>query len=193
MRIRTILIVALLGVAFSGAAFGQQAAASVAPKATSGINFAFDAPQGQLTASGYTLKPTPNASSSTIHVSGTVEVTLTINLVTKFHRRVFFPCSAMVVGAEVDVTNFVVDGGLETVSGWATVSSSNPSTATCTLTIPFEWTFEADPAAISGLLIAYATAGVTPEGRTVRSTLQVTGLQEIHPGTTMKNDFTVTL
>jgi hypothetical protein len=193
MRIRTILIVALLDVALSGVTFGQQAAATVAPKATSGINFAFDAPHGQLTASGYTTKATPNASGSTVKVSETVEVTLTINLVTKFPKRTVFPCSAMVVGGEVDLTNFVVAGGIETVSGLATVSSSNPSTATCMLTIPFEWTLQEDPTAVVGLVIAYAAAGVTPEGNTVRSTVQVAGFHDIHAGTTMKNEFSATL
>jgi len=193
MRIRTILVVALLCVTLCVVAPGQQAAVTVAPTPVSGLNFAFDAPHGQLTASGYTVKATPNASSSTTQVSETIDVALTIKLVTKFPKHAVFPCAALVIGGEIDVANFTLAGGLETVSGQATVSASDPSMATCSLSIPFEWTFQTDPKATEGLVIAYAAAGVTPEGVTVRATVQVAGFHDIHAGTTVKNDFTVTL
>jgi hypothetical protein len=175
------------------AALAQQAAATAAPKALSGLNFAFDAPHGQLTASGYTVKATPNASGSTSQHSETIEVNLTINLVTKFAKGIELPCSALVIGGEVDATNWVVAGGVETVSGWATVSSSTPSTATCKLTIPFEWTLQEDPSASFGLVIAYGAGAVTRDGKTLRSTLQVAGFHDLHNNATTKYEFSVTL
>jgi hypothetical protein len=178
MSLPRILIVALLGVASTGAAFGQQAAATIVPQVPSGLSFAFDAPHGQLTATGFALKATPKTASST-RTTGTIEVSLSINLVTKFRRGTTFPCAILVLGGQLDAANQKVDGGLETASGLATVNPSNPSTATCVLTIPYAWTFQTDATASTGLVLAFAAAGLSEDGATLRSTVQVTGVDAL--------------
>ncbi len=191
MQIRAILFAAVLGAASCGIALGQQAAA--AAKVPSGINFAFDAQHGQMTASGYTLKPASSEATST-SVSGTVEVTLTLNLVTKFKRDTVFPCAAIMIGGQIDTDNFILDGGVETASGVAHVSSANSTTATCKLAIPYSWTLQNDSGASSGLLIAFAAAGVNQGGATARSTLQITGIQALPAsGATTAYAFNATL
>jgi hypothetical protein len=176
MRIPQILFVALLCAASSVAALGQQAAPT--PKAPSGLNFSFDAPHGQISANGYTVKAASNQPASA-NITGTVEMTLTIKLVTKFKRGTDFPCAAIVIGGQIDTSNFVLDGGLETASGMATVSPTNPSSATCKLTIPYDWSLQHDSGASSGMVIAFAAAGVNERGTTVRSTLQITGIESL--------------
>ena len=188
---REILIVALFGAASCCAALGQEAAAI--PKAPSGLNLAFDAQHGQITASGYTLKPASSAAAST-SVTGTVEVTLTLNLVTKFKRGATFPCAAILIGGQIDTGNYILDGGVETASGIANVSEKNPSTATCKLAIPYAWTLQHDSGASNGMLIAFAAAGVNPGGATVRSTLQITGIESLPAtGSTTTYAFNATL
>lgn len=188
MLLPRILIFALLGVASTGAALGQQAAATILPQAPSGLSFAFDAPHGQLTATGFALKATPKTASST-RTTGTIEVALTINLVSKFHRGTTFPCAILVLGGQLDAANQKVDGGLETASGLATVNSASQSTATCVLSIPYAWTFQNDATASTGLVVAFAVAGLTPEGVTQRSTVQVTGVDAL-PATGSTTTFT---
>jgi hypothetical protein len=76
----------------------------------------------------------------------------------------------------------------------AIVSASNPSTATCKLAIPYAWSPQPDSGASSGLLIAFAAAGVTQPGATVRSTLQITGIESLpSSGSTTTCAFTATL
>jgi len=190
MRNRTILIVALLCVAFAGHAIGQQQAATSPAKPVTGLSFAFDAQHGQLNASGFAVKATPS-SANAVSVTGTIEVTIKIDLVSKFKRDVEFPCAVTVIGGEIDTTNLVVDGGIETASGVAVVSSG---TATCTLAIPYTWTLVKDPAAGGGMVIAFAAAGVNRTGATLRSTLQVTGVEPIPAsGATSKFTFAASL
>jgi hypothetical protein len=191
MRTREILIVALFGAASCCAALGQQSAAT--PKIPSGLNFAFDAQHGQITASGYALKPASSAAAST-SVSGTVEVTLTINLVTKFKKDSTFPCAAIIIGGQIDTDNYILDGGVETASGMAIVNEKNPSTATCKLAIPYSWNLQHDSGASSGMLVAFAAAGVNRWGTTVRSTLQITGIESLPAsGSTTTYAFNATL
>lgn len=192
MQLRAIFIASVLGAASCGIALGQQAAAVA--KVPSGINFAFDAQHGQITASGYTLKAATSSESASTSVTGTVEVTLTVNLVTKFRRGTVFPCAAILLGGQIDTGNFILDGGLETASGVANVSYANPATATCKLAIPYAWTLQNDSGASSGLLIAFAAAGVTPGGTTVRSTLQIHGIDALPAtGSTTTYAFNATL
>jgi hypothetical protein len=191
MRIPPYLFVALLSAASSVAALGQQAAAT--PKIPSGLNFSFDAPHGQISANGYSVKAASNQAAST-NVTGTIEVTLTIKLVTKFKKDTDFPCAAIVIGGQIDTSNFILDGGLETAGGKATVSPTNPATATCKLTIPYDWSLQNDSGASSGLVIAFAAAGVNERGTTVRSTLQITGIESLPAnGSTTTFAFTPTL
>ena len=118
-----------------------------------------------------------------------IEVTLNINLVTKFKKDTTFPCAIIAIGGQIDTDNFVVDGGIETASGTAKVSSSSPTSAVCTLSIPYEWTFQNDGGASSGLVLAFAAAGVTPWGATLRTTLQLTGIESL-PATGSTSKFT---
>ncbi|MFZ1084299.1 MAG: hypothetical protein WAN35_04970 [Terracidiphilus sp.] len=176
MRIPHTLIVALLCAASSVAALGQQAAAT--PSLPSGLYFSLDAPHGQISANGYTVKSVPNLAAST-DVSGTIVMTLTIKLVTKFKKDTNFTCGATVIAGQLDTSNFVLDGGLETASGIATVNPSNPSWATCTLTIPYDWSLQNDSLADTGMVVAFAAAGVNWRGRTERSTLQIIGFEAL--------------
>jgi len=193
MRTGTILTATLLAVASTGLALGQQSVPNPTPKPVTGLNLAFDAPHGQLTASGYALKPSPSNLPSG-SVSGTIDVTVTINLATKFKRETTFPCAIMVIGGEIDLTNVVVDGGIETASGFATVNPAAPSTATCTLSIPYTWTLPKDSGAENGIVIAFAAAGVNRAGVTVRSTLQLSGVESLPAnGSTSKFVFDATL
>jgi hypothetical protein len=178
MSLPRVLIVALLGVASTGAAFGQQAAATIVPQAPGGLSIAFDAPHGQLTATGFALKATPMTANST-RTTGTIEVALSINLVSKFRKGTTFPCAILVLGGQLDAANQKVDGGMETASGLASVNAANPSTATCMLSIPYAWTFQNDATASTGLVLAFAVAGLTPQGVTQRSTVQVTGVDAL--------------
>jgi hypothetical protein len=83
---------------------------------------------------------------------------------------------------------------VETASGIANVSEKNPSTATCKLAIPYAWTLQHDSGASNGMLIAFAAAGVNPGGATVRSTLQITGIESLPAtGSTTTYAFNATL
>jgi hypothetical protein len=192
MRIRTLVLVAALCSATLGAALAQQSAATPTPirKIPSTLSFTFDAPHGQLTASGFALNLAPK-DTAVPNVTGTIDVTLTIHLVTRFHKETAFPCAATIVGGQIDSTNFVVEGGIETASGWATVKDS---VVTCKLAIPYEWTIAPDPAAVNGLIIAFAAAGIGHEGNVVRSTTQANGFESIPAdGSTTKFSFSAAL
>jgi len=190
MRIRTFFVVAALIAAPFGAALGQQSAATPKLKTPPGLSFAFDAPHGQLTATGYTLNVTPKTADSS-NVTGKIEISISIDLVSKFPPGFVIPCSATVIGGQVDPASLSIEGGIETASGLAVV---NKSTAICKLTIPYEWTLAADPCAADGLLIAFAAGAVTPDGAAIRSTLQVDGFEPLPAdGSTTKFAFKTAL
>jgi hypothetical protein len=194
MRLRAILIVAALSAAQLGVALGQQAAATTKTQAPSGLSFAFDALHGQLTASGYTVRAHPlTTPSGTSSVTGTLNITVTINLVTKFGRGIRIPCAAIAIGGEADTSTPIIDGGIETASGDAIVDWKT-KTATCTLSIPYEWTLVTDPSASEGLIVGFAAAGVDRFDQTERSTIQIGGpLPLPASGTTTTLAFTTTL
>lgn len=176
MRIFPSLIAVALCAASVGAASGQRAVAPVSGKTLNGIGLAFDAPRGQFTASGIQLKPSvkSNVSSAT---TGTVDVTINIKLVSKFSRDNTFPCSVIVIGGIIDTDNGTVDGGIETVNGEARVTGAGA--ATCTVSIPYSWDLASDSAAQSGLILAYAVASVDHRGIARRTTLQLSGIENL--------------
>jgi hypothetical protein len=193
MRLRGIFVVAAL-VAELGFGYGQQAASTTKTQASSGLSLSFDALHGQLTASGFAVRPHPlTTPSGTSSVTGTVNLTITINLVSKFGRDARIPCAAIVIGGEADTSVPVVDGGIETNSGDAMIDWK-AKTATCALSIPYEWTLISDPSAGEGLFIGFAAAEVNRFDATGRSTIQIGGPLPLPPtGTTTTLAFTTTL
>jgi hypothetical protein len=73
----------------------------------------------------------------------------------------------------------VVDGGIETANGTATGTSAAASTVTCSLTIPYEWMVAGSSSGDNGLLMAFAVGAVTPGGKTLRSTIQLSGVESL--------------
>jgi hypothetical protein len=196
MRLRGMIVVVALAAAQMGMAFPQQAVANSPTRPASGINLSFDAPHGQLTASGYAVRNQAAPTSGTATVTGTVTFVITINLVSKFNANSQIPCGAIVIGGEVDLSTPVVDGGIDTVSGTATIDGK-AKTATCTLSIPYEWTLVPDASAAEGLLVGFAAASVDHDHDhdvTRRSTIQLGGPLPLPPsGTTTTLAFTTSL
>jgi hypothetical protein len=194
MRLPAILIVTVLGAAFAGVAPGQQAATTTQPKAPSGLSFAYDAPHGQLTANGLAVKLDPDAVSAGV-ITGSVTITINLTIQSKFPTGTKFPCSAIVIGGEIDETALSLEGGIETASGYATAGKT-AGTMVCSLSIPYEWTAVKVPSTattssttIDALVIAFAAAGVDLNGVTQRQTLQIGGLQAL-PGNGTKTKVT---
>lgn len=197
MHLRGFAIVAALVSAEMCAAFGQQAVTTTPTRTPSGINLSFDALHGQLTASGYAVKSSTTQGSGTTSVSGTINLSITINLVSKISGDTRIPCAAIAIGGEVDLSTPVIDGGIETASSFAMVDGKT-KTATCTLSIPYEWTLVTDPSAADGLVIGFAAAIVDHDhdrdDMTRRSSIQLGGPLPLPPsGTTTTLAFTTTL
>lgn len=198
MRLRELAIVAALGVAQLGVAIGQQAASSSPTRTPSSLSVAFDAVHGQLTASGYAVRSQATPMSGTSSVTGTLNITITINLVSNLGPNARIPCGAIMLGGEVDLSTPVIDGGIETASGRAMVDWK-ARTATCTLSIPYEWTLISDTSATEGLIVGFAAAIVDHDDHgdhdvTRRSTTQIGGPLPLPPsGTTTTLAFSTTL
>jgi hypothetical protein len=192
MRLRTYLLATTFAAVTTAAAVSQQAAVTTQPKVPSGLSFTYDPVHGQLSANGLNVKIDPDVTAAT-SFTGTVTVKITIALKSTFPNGTTFPCSAIVIGGEIDTSTPTVDGGIETASGKATVNSKT-KTATCNLFIPYEWTLVADPAATEGLIIAFAAAAVDPNGTTQRATIQIGGVQSLPgDGKTTKVSYSTTL
>jgi hypothetical protein len=89
----------------------------------------------------------------------------------------------------------VIDGGIDTASNFAIVDGKS-KTATCALSIPYEWTLLSDSSAAEGLIVGFAAASVDHEhgDATRRSTIQLGGPLPLPPsGTTTTLAFTTTL
>lgn len=192
--IATSLIAFVLCAASIGVAHAQQEAATPnLGKVPSGLSFAFDAQQGQFSASGLHMNAAKPKSASITPTTGTIDVTLTINLVSKFSHDTVFPCAVIAIGGVIDLNSATVDGGVETVYGRGMVASPGATTATCTVSIPYSWTLPGGSTS-SGLILAYAAAAVHEHGGTKRSTLQVSGIENLPAnGTTSKFAFEVAL
>jgi len=187
MRPSPSLIAIALIAASIGVASGQRAAVTTAPKLLGGISLAYDPAHSQFSATGFQLKPhavKPNVTAPT-PTTGTVNVALTINLVSKFRRDTFITCSAIVLGGIIDTGNGTIDGGLETVYGYAVPSGEG--TASCNLTIPYSWTLASDGSADSGLIIAFAAGAVDRREGSLRSTVQISGVENLPASGTTSN------
>jgi len=161
----------------------------------SGVSFHYDAQHDQVIANGMQIKPAAIGAASITPTTGTLVVTINITALSHFRRGTTYHCSLTAIGGELDTTNAVVSGGIETAFGVARWNGVN--TLACTLTIPYEWTILPDPAATRGAVLAFGVSAVAPAadgGAVQRSTLQVDGIEPIPPsGATSTFAFNVTL
>lgn len=184
-------LLVLLCAMMAGALFAQSPANSPINRSRSPISFSYDAQHDHVIPSGIQLRPAAISDVSITPTTGTVVVTINITAVSHFRRGTSYHCSLTAIGGELDTTNAVVSGGIDTASGLARWNGSN--TLSCTLAIPYEWTILPDPAATRGALLAFGVAAVD-DGTVVRSTLQVDGVEPLPPnGTTSTFSFNVTL
>ncbi len=178
MRIPHAFVVAALSAAFVCGAQGQQSIPRT-DKVPSGLNLSYDAPHRQFTASGLQLRPSAvKRGTGVTPTTGLVDVTLNINLISKYNKETSFPCSAIVIAGNIDLNTYTVEGGLETAYGIA-YRVGGTSTAVCKLSIPYSLDLTAGSAASSGLIVAYAVAAVNGEGNTQRSALQLSGIENL--------------
>jgi len=183
-----ISLVAILCAVCTCAAMAQTAPS----KPHSGISFSYDAQHDQVIANGVQLKATPMTSPTVAPTTGTVVVTINITDVSHFVPGTTYHCSVTALGGELDTTNGVVSGGIDTAFALAHWTGS--STLSCKLRIPYSWAVTPDPAATRGALLAFGVAAVTSSGAIEHSTLQVDGVEPLPPnGTTSTFSFDVTL
>lgn len=194
MRSSPTLYAAALCALISSVACAQSASGALSRTVPGSLNFSYDAQHDSVAASGLQIKPSVKSNAIT-PTTGTVTVTISISAVSHFSRGTQFHCSLTLIGGILDLSNAVVVGGVETASGIAT--SSGPGAATCTLTIPYSWTLPPDPAADSGLIMAFGVAAVSEHDGTAvvhRSTLQLDGIENLPAsGTAQSFTFGVTL
>lgn len=164
-------------------------------RSTGPISFNYDAQHDSITAGGLQVTPNIKSNASITPTTGTIVVTININLVSHFAKGTSVHCSLMAIGGILDLNNGTVDGGVETVNHGAT--SSGPGSATCTLTIPYSWTLPPDSSADSGLLLIFGASAQEGHGEDAavkRSTLQLDGIENLPAsGATSKFSFDVTL
>ena len=177
MRISPTLIALVVCSATLVAAHGQQSAA-VNPRTSGGLSLAYDAPHRQFSATGLQLRPSKVHSNTVTPTTGTVEVTLTINLVSRYGHDTSFPCSVIVIAGNIDLNSYTVEGGIETAYGIARTVPGT-TTAVCKLSVPYAIDLTGSAAANSGLIVAYAAAAVNDRGDTQRSTLQISGIDNL--------------
>jgi hypothetical protein len=198
MRLRGTFVVAALAATQLCGAFGQQAVSTSSTRSSSGINLAFDAQSGQMSASGYTVRSAAAPASGATTTTGTVNLVITINLVSKPAFSPQIPCAAIVIGGAFDLSTPIIDGGIDTVSNNAVVDLK-AKTATCMLSIPYEWTLPPDASASEALFLGFAAASVEHDADhhrdvTRRSTIQVAGPLPLPPsGTTTTLAFATSL
>ena len=148
------------------------------------MSFNYDAQHDQIVASGVQMKPHSNTTPIT-PTTGKIVVTVNIVAETHFPMGTKFHCTLLAVGGEIDTTDGVIGGGLETTS---TVAKHD----VCTLTIPYSWIVPPDPAASTGLILAVGVSAVEGQGHddhgngngggTVsRTSLQVGGVEALPP------------
>lgn len=198
MRSSPTLFAAALCAVVSGVVCAQSAGGTVgripSNDAISNMHFNYDAQHDSVSAAGMQIKPSVKSNAIT-PTTGSVTVIINISAVSHFARGTQLHCSLTLIGGILDLNNAAVVGGIETANGLA--NWSGPGAATCTLTIPYAWTIPPDPAAASGLVMAFGVAAVSDrEGSAVvhRSTLQVDGVENLPPsGTNQTFAFGVTL
>ncbi len=188
-------LVVILCALSTGAAIAQSSASSPVKKTPGAFTFSYDAQHDQVIPNGVQLKPTSIGAVSIAPVTGTVTVTINISVVSHFKHGTTYHCSLTAIGGELDTTNAVISGGIDTASGLAHWTGTDA--LSCTLSIPYEWTILPDPAATAGAILAFGVAAIAPggDGGTVqRSTLQADGVEPLPPsGTTSTFVFKVTL
>jgi hypothetical protein len=144
------------------------------------MSFSYDAQHDQIVPNGMQLQP-HSANSPIMPTTGKIVVTATINPETHFPMGTKFHCTLLAVGGELDTTNGVIAGGLETAR---TVAKHD----VCTLTIPYSWIVPPDPAAATGLILAIGVSAVEGDehhdhddgnGTVSRSTFQVLGVDNL--------------
>ena len=169
------------------------------------MSFSYDAQHDQIVPNGVQL----NAHSANMNITpttGKIEVTVTINPVTHFEKGTKFHCSLLVIGGEIDTTDGIVGGGIETANSVAKKD-------TCTLTIPYSWIVPPAPGASSGMILAVGVSAVqggdghpghdaksdgdgdgNGSGMVVRTSLQVGGVEALPPnGSTTSIAFEIVL
>src|SRR5579871_4709554 len=144
MRRSPFVFAAVLCAAASSAAFAQTGTSTLLNKIPGSLNFNYDAQHDQITANGLQVKPSVKSNAIT-PTTGTITVTVNINVASHFVKGTEFHCSLVAIGGILDLSNGTVDGAIETVNGRAT--SSGAGTAACTLVIPYSWTLPPDPTA----------------------------------------------
>jgi hypothetical protein len=167
------------------------------------MSFSYDAQHDQIVPNGMQLQP-HTANAPITPTTGKIVVTANINAETHFPPGTKFHCTLLVVGGEIDTTDGVIGGGLETTN---TVAKHD----VCTMTIPYSWIIPPDPAASSGLILAVGVAAVeggdghhghdddgngngNSIGTIVRTTLQVGGVDAVPPnGATTSFTFEIVL
>jgi hypothetical protein len=183
-----ISLVAILCAVGTGAAMAQTAPS----KPHNGISFSYDAQHDQVVANNVQLKATPMTAPTVAPTTGTLVVTINITDVSHFVKGTSYHCAVTAIGGELDTTNGVVSGGIDTAFGIAHWTGS--SMLSCAVRIPYSWAILPDPAATRGALLAFGVAAVTPDGAIEHSTLQVDGVEPLPPnGTTSTFTFDVTL
>jgi len=184
-------LLVLLCAMLTGVAFAQSPANSTVSKAKNPISFSYDAQHDQVIPSGVQLRPAAISDASITPTTGMVVVTINIHTMSHFRRDTSYHCALTVLGGELDTTNAIVSGGIDTAVGLAKRNGSD--SLSCTLTIPYEWTILPDPGSTRGAALAFGVAAID-EGTVVRSTLQVDGVEPLPPnGTTSTFAFNVTL
>jgi len=175
MRIPTTLFAAVLCAA--GLGMAQAQTSNVAPtggsKIPAGISFAYDEAHGHLTTTGVQLATVTNQQHLNVF-SGTITVTININVVSNFGPHTRIGCSANAIGGLIDLAQGGIQGGIETANGRAKMTG--PGTAVCTLTIPYTWTISQSNTAVEGVIIGFAAAARNEEGDVIRSTTQADGI-----------------
>jgi hypothetical protein len=201
MRASPLLLAAVLCAASIGTGFAQTpthpaSASKVNPKIPASMSFVYDAQHDQINAAGVQLKPAL-AANAVAPTTGTIAVTITINVASHFSRGTTYHCSLTALGGEIDTDNATIAGGIETANGLG--KWTGPGALTCTLNIPYSWTIPADPSADTGLILAFGVSAVTAAtpgatGAVERSTLQLDGIENLPAsGATSTFAFGVTL
>jgi hypothetical protein len=171
------------------------------------MSFSYDAQHNQIVPNGVQLKA-HSANSPITPTTGKIVVTVNIHAESNFDHDTEFHCTLLVVGGEIDTTDGVVGGGIETASSVARKD-------VCTLTIPYSWIIPPDSGASSGMILAVGVAAVDPleshgknhanngkdhvddnadDGTVPRTTLQVGGVDSIPPnGATTSISFEIVL
>ncbi len=210
MRINRILLAGLCLLAMT-AMYGQTASLQQPTHNTKSkfgaMSFSYDAQHDQIVANGVQMKARSNAVPIP-PTTGKIVVTVNIHVESKFDTDTQLRCTLLVIGGEIDTTDGVVGGGIETASSVAKKD-------VCILTIPYSWVIPPDSGASSGMILAVGVAAVDPleqtgdkhgdkkgknqdnnedEGTVPRTTLQVGGVDSIPPnGTTTSISFDIVL